>query len=498
MMLNKLKHWWPKSKWLRRSASWRILIPTGIALVLAGGYYFVWGAGATPELVVVDRGPVTQSVVLSGKTKAGTAVDLAFEKSGQVARVTAQVGEKVKVNQVIVALEAGELNAQFLEAKANLAAEEIKLQDLQNGTRGEELLLYQSQHTDAQALLKQRVRESYTLADDAIHNLADQVFVNSNSSSADILVPISDGNLRTDILVERFKLEGVFNDWSLKMGDRELARANLLEIKNFLDSLATVVNSSGISDTTFNTYKTNIYSARTNINTGITNLTNAEEKLNSASRELELKQAGNTPGEIEGQVAKVDQTRAKLLNIGAQLKKTLLISPINGLVTKQDAKVGEIAGAGQSLVAISSNGQLEVEAYVPEVHIGRLAVGNEVKIILEALKDETFTGRVIMIDPDATLVSSVPNYKIVVVLGTTDQRLRTGLTANLTVETQKRDNVLRLPRFALVPKDKLYFVHKAGLGSGILTPVTVGLLGTDGFAEITAGLAPGDQVVVSE
>lgn len=493
--MDKFKQWWHKAKWLRRKS---FLIPSGIALVLAGGYYFVWGGNGQAEVVVADRGSVVESVVLSGKTKAGTAVDLAFEKSGQVARVTAEVGEPVKANQVIVALEAGELNAQYLEAKANLAAEEIKLGELQKGTRGEELLLYQSQYDDAVSILKQRSRESYTLADDAVHNLADQLFTNARSSSADLIFSMPDNNARTDLLVTRFSLETLFTDWNKNLEDSKLAGDNLLKVKNFIDKLAVAVNSAGVSDTTFNTYKSNVYSARTNTNTALTNLNTAIEKLNSAKRELDLKQAGNTPEEIGAQVAKVDQMHAKLLNIGAQLRKTLLVSPIDGVVTKQEAKVGQIATAGQTVVSVNSAGDLEVEAYVPEVHVGRLKVGNEVSIILEAIKNETFKGRVTQIDPDATIVSSVPNYKIRVALETKDERLKSGLTANLTVETARRADVIRIPRFALVKKEQLYFVNKVSSGNGVLTPVKVGLLGSDGMAEITEGLTPGEQVMVSK
>ena len=507
--MDQIKHWWHRAKWIRRKS---FIIPTVVALILGGGYYFVWGKGAAPEIVAADNGSVVETVVISGKTKAGSAVDLAFEKSGQVAKVTAQVGDTVKANQVIVALEAGELNAQFLEAKANLAAEQIKLTELQKGTRSEELSVYDSKVSDANSALqdasqtlKQRTREAYTLADDAIHNLSDQVLINPRSSSVDIIVPVSNGNLRTDVLVSRYALETLFNDWATKLEDSKLAASNLLVVKDYLDKLALIVNSAGVSDTTFNTYKSNIYTARTNLNTAITNLTAASEKFTSAGsaldvaqKELALKQAGNTPEEIAAQAARVDQVQAQLLNIGAQLKKTLLVSPIDGIVTKQDAKVGEIAASNVNLVSINSSGDLEVEAFVPEVHIGRLQVGNSVSLTLEALKGETFNGQVSHIDPDATPVSGVPNYKIDVVLNSHDDRLKTGLTADLKVETARRDNVVRLPRFALIKKDNLYLVNKVSSGAGVLTPVNVGLLGTDGMAEIISGLTAGEQVIVSK
>ena len=154
--MDQIKHWWHRAKWIRRKS---FIIPTVVALILGGGYYFVWGKGAAPEIVAADNGSVVETVVISGKTKAGSAVDLAFEKSGQVAKVTAQVGDTVKANQVIVALEAGELNAQFLEAKANLAAEQIKLTELQKGTRSEELSVYDSKVSDANSALQDRSEE---------------------------------------------------------------------------------------------------------------------------------------------------------------------------------------------------------------------------------------------------------------------------------------------------------------------------------------------------
>jgi multidrug efflux pump subunit AcrA (membrane-fusion protein) len=358
--------------------------------------------------------------------------------------------------------------------------------------------------TEAKNNLTDKINDAFVKADDAIHNTADQFYSNAGSSSSVLNVYISDSDLRSKLGVGRYEMELLLDKWQTEINktnptleDVKTNEARLVTVKNYLTDLAAAVNSlvagNTTEQTTFDAYKASVSTARTNISTAIANLTAAREKYVSATSNLQIEE-----GDTKGQLAKVDQSRAKVLSVQAQLNKRVIVAPFDGLVTKQDAKVGQIATAGTVLSGVISKGNLEVEAYVPEVHIGKLMVGNTVEITFDAFPGEKFSGQIIMIDPAETIVGGVPNYEIKVVINQTDSRLRSGLTANLLVQTAKKENVVMVPRFALDEKDGKTFVTKLENGQAVLTPIEIGLIGTDGMVEIVSGLTAGDKVTVSK
>ena len=158
-----------------------------------------------------------------------------------------------------------------------------------------------------------------------------------------------------------------------------------------------------------------------------------------------------------------------------------------------------MAQAGVSVMSVISAGNLEIEAYVPEVNIGKVSVGNLVTITLDALSGESFTGKVLYIDPAETVLDGVVNYKTKVSLDSSDERIRSGLTANLTVHSAERKAVIAIPRYAVSTVGDTSTVKKflSDASDVTTTPVTLGLQGSDGNVEIVSGLAEGDVIVVN-
>ena len=275
-----------------------------------------------------------------------------------------------------------------------------------------------------------------------------------------------------------------------------------------MDKLALAVNSLQNES-----YKTTVSSARAGISAALADISAAQEKLNTAEsnylvaqKNLELKQSGNQPETISAQEAQVQRAEAGVGLIQAQLAKTVLRSPIAGLVTKMDIEVGEIAPANTALAAVIAESALEIEANVPEVDIAKINIGNAVKINLDALPYENFTGRVVYIDPAETVIDGVVNFKIKIFFDQTDERIKSGLTANLDVKTLTKEDALVLPQFAIIENDRGTFVKKiASAGAGLAaaknldqaqeTPVKIGIRSPDGRVEVISGLAEGDSVL---
>lgn len=326
--------------------------------------------------------------------------------------------------------------------------------------------------------------------------------------------------METDIESGRYSLENILTSWNSSLSFLNIAsdlviytntaKQNLNQISSFLEKAGLAINSltsnSSLSETTISTWKTDTSTARTNVNTAITNLSTAEEKKKSAEttlvieqETLSLKKAGSIPEQISAQEAQVKQAEANIENIRAQISKTLIYSPINGIISKQDAKKGEIAGANTAIVSVVSDVKFEIEANVPEADIAKVKIENEADITLDAYgNDVIFRARVVKIDPAETVIEGVSTYKITLQFINEDDKLKSGMTANIDIFTASVKNAIVVPQRAVITKgeDKIVRVLSADGKEIKEVKVKTGLLGSNGYFEITEGINEGDKIIV--
>jgi multidrug efflux pump subunit AcrA (membrane-fusion protein) len=131
-----------------------------------------------------------------------------------------------------------------------------------------------------------------------------------------------------------------------------------------------------------------------------------------------------------------------------------------------------------------------------EVDVIDVQPGQKVNITLDALSDVTLEGTVSQIAPAGTLSSGVVNYPVTVALTRSADGVKTGMTANLEIVTDERDNVLTVPNKALKTVNKQKVVTLLRNGQQVQVPVQVGMA-SDTATEITAGLNEGDVVVLT-
>ncbi|MDP2967509.1 MAG: efflux RND transporter periplasmic adaptor subunit [bacterium] len=511
--------------------------PLGIILiivVLAGiGIYFLFfrKPSVLPETTAAKRGTIVQEVSVTGQIKPAEEVSLAFEKGGKVAMVGASVGDRVNQGQIIVRLESGELIGQLKEMEASVETEQAELDELKKGTRPEEIALYEAKVTSVKVALDSakknlvdKLQDAYTKSDDAVRGKIDQFFDNPRGASPQLKFSAAN-----EINIEngRVSVESALNLWNSSLNQLTVASdldfyaneagKNLNQVKSFLDDIALAVNnltpSTSLSQTTIDSWKTDVSTARTNVYTAITNLTTAKEKfktaetsLSEAENELVLEKAGSTAEQIAAQEAQLKQAEAKVQTTQAQIAKNLLVSPINGIVTKQDAKVGEIVAANASIVSVISENNFsanggpafgwEIEANIPEADIAKVSVGNNARLTLDAYGDSVvFNAKVVKIDPAETVIEGVATYKTTLQFEHEDGRIKSGMTANVDIVSGKHENVIVIPQRAVVNKNGEQSVRVLEGEEIKEYPVKTGLRGSDGNIEITEGLKEGQQVV---
>lgn len=486
-----------------------------IVAILVGIVFLTRGGDQQFDYIIVKKRYLVQEISVTGRVRPAESVDLAFEKSGRIAAVLTDVSKKVFVNQLLVQLENRDLQAQLTQANATLKQEQAILDELRRGTRGEELDIQRAKVDDAKSALVEILRDSFTKADDAIRNKIDQFINSPRTTFPDITLDYDDTVLEdTENIAEddRIAIEQFFNTWKTRVDTLTITsdlltesikvREDLTAIKQFLDVIALLVNDaqavkSGVSQITLDGYRADVATARSNINTALTNVTSKKSNLTIQEQELNLKLAGTTFETLQVQEAKVEHAQANIENIKALLAKTIIRSPISGVVTKLDAKVGEIASANISIISIISAGELEIKVNIPEADIAKLSLGDIAQVTLDAYSyDIIFETRVTHIDPAETIIEGVATYSTTLQFNETDDRIRSGMTANIDILTGKKENVIAVPQRAILIIDDEKFVRILTKERDITeVAVTTGLRGSDGTIEITSGLKEEDQVI---
>jgi len=530
-----------------------VIIATAIIVLLIGAIaYSQRDKGEEIDFVVAERKDLVQEVSVTGRVQSADQVDLAFDRSGKVARVNVKVGDSVRAGQTLVVLQnldlLSDLNraragvesaqAQLSQYHAALAAQQAKLDELKSGTRPEELRVYETKTESARTALQtakqsllNSIRDAFTKSDDSIRNKADQLF-NVPRSSMPQLKFFTDQQREVDLEGERMLFEQILNQWSVSASSLSAA-ADLLQAQNqahdnldrvmrFLDKLGFAVNNvtpnADLAQTTVDSWKTDVASARTNANTAKTNLIAAEEKVRAAEssmavavRELQLKQAGSTPEQIAVQEAGVRQAvanvtyqeaqvrsaQANVQSAGAQLAKTVIAAPFAGIVSAQEAKLGEIVSPNTTIISIISPAEFEIEANVPEADIAKLSLGDTARVTLDAYgSDVVFAVKVAAIDPAETIIDGVATYRVTFQFTSPDERVKSGMTANIDISTERRDNVIAIPQRAVIARNGKKFVRMLDGETEKEVEVETGLRGSSGNIEIISGLNEGEKVIV--
>lgn len=488
---------------------WLSIILT-IAVVLAGFSYYK-NATKNPDLnyVTVARGDVSQIISVTGKVKPAQTVDLSFEKIGKIVAVYRGVGDHVYAGEALASISTADISAQLDGAMATVKVEQAKLDELKSGTRAEDIYISQVDVDSATSDVINDIKSGYVYADDAIRNKVDQFMSNPKSSNPQINFVLSDNQLKSDIEAGRLAVERLLVDWNYSISKISAssdvitysneAKKNLLSVQSYLDKIAFAVNglsaNSTLTQTTIDGYKSAIATGRTNVTSALSSLTTATESLISSKSKLALKQAGSVPEKILAQEAVLDGAKANVSNLQSQLAKSIVYSPISGVVVKQNSKVGEIASPSVVLMSVISDSKYESEANVPEADIAKIKVGNKAEVTLDAYgSDVVFGATVSKIDPAETMLDGVATYKTTLSFDKDDSRIKSGMTANTDIFGEKRENVLFIPGRTITTKDKIKTVTLIEGDETREVVITTGIRGSSGDVEVTSGLKEGDKI----
>ncbi len=183
--------------------------------------------------------------------------------------------------------------------------------------------------------------------------------------------------------------------------------------------------------------------------------------------ETALQSAKASVKAAEGSVA---QSRGALMQSRTNLRYSVIRSPVDGVVISRAVDVGQTVAASFStptLFTIAKDlTKMQIEVSVDEADISRIVLDQKASFTVDSYPEQTFRGKVVQIRSAPVITQNVVTYVVVVNVDNSDMKLKPGMTANVSIEVAKKDDVLKLPPAALRFKPKTKGDEAKTRGSG--------------------------------
>lgn len=257
----------------------------------------------------------------------------------------------------------------------------------------------------------------------------------------------------------------------------------------------------------------------------------SNRELEEARTQLRVAQAQNEASRFA-----VSQAEASLSEARETLRKTTIISPMTGRVTRlnidegETAVVGTMNNPGSLLLTVADLSVMEASVKVDETDVPEITIGDSASLRIDAFPNQTFTGRVTRISNSAIQGATATqqntqqavDFEVIVTLDAPPAQLRPDLSATADIVTESRRGVLAVPIIAVTVRDpegkkilgsatedpevagepqepeeevaetEGVFIARDGVAEWV--PVQVGIAG-DRYFEVVRGLKAGDVVV---
>jgi HlyD family secretion protein len=195
--------------------------------------------------------------------------------------------------------------------------------------------------------------------------------------------------------------------------------------------------------------------ARTNRDAQQAALTSARAQVNSAKAAIASLAADLqvAQGNLAAVTAQISQREAAVRQIEVDLRNTDIKSPVSGVVVQRNVELGQTVAASlqaPELFRIADDlRHMEISANIDETDVGRIKPGQRAVFTVNAFPGRTFEGRVKQVRLGSQTVNNVVIYTTIISIENPRRELMPGMTANLRIETDRREDVIRIPNAAL-------------------------------------------------
>jgi HlyD family secretion protein len=443
-----------RSRWGKGSL---LLLLSAIVLSACGAQVNPTAQTAAERTATAQRGTIRASVSASGKINPAGEVNLNFSAPGTVQDVLVNEGDPVKQGDVIAKLQTDSLELAVKQAEQALATQQLAYTQAISPTASD-VAAAQAAIASASSSLKQ-----LSTPDDIALQIARLQADSANESKRQV-------EFQWDQIKEK-----PFGGMPRDILQSQLAQASM---------------AAQIAELQYE-----------NVRRGGTDAQKAAARAQLAQAQAQLQKLLGDDRTRALAEAQVKQAELNLEVAQQRLKDAVLTSPITGTVSELNVKVGEQVGTGglNPAAVVADLSSFHIDVGIDENSVGALKEEQPVVITIDALPDQTLTGRVDYIAPTATDTSGVVTYKVIISLDKTDQPVRGGMSANADVITEVRDNVLIVPNWTIRidrQTGKSYVDIQRGDKVEEIEIVT-GLRNSN-ESEVVSGLNEGDVLVVPQ
>jgi HlyD family secretion protein len=413
---------WLKQFWARLLLGKKKLLLGGgfMAAILLAGFYFWSDNSSTPQYMTarIERGNLRNSVTATGTLQAVTTVQVGSQASGTISALYADFNSVVKKGQVVAQLDPSTAKAQVDQARANLQQAQASL-------------------TNARAAV---VNARAGVSDAQAKSLAARSTVQNNQAGV--------SGAEANVAVLKAQQDDAM---SLLKQQESLLKAGVIAQRDY--------------DVAMTAYKT----AEARYNQAVAQLNQAKLTEQSASSagiaqsqaqvQQSQAQVQQSQAQVQQAAAQVQQAQAALSMAEVNLSHTTITSPIDGIVVSRDVNVGQTVAASLSaptLFTIANDlTAMQVIANIDQADIGLVEQAKSVRFSVDAFPGKDFDGKIEQMRLNPVNVQNVVTYNVVIDVDNPDQKLKPGMTANLTITIDERNNVLKVPNSALrfTPQD---------------------------------------------
>lgn len=533
-----------------------------VAIVVLTGGYWLYGmlnpASTQTSYVLgtVTKGTIVSSVSGSGQVSTSNQLDLKPKASGDVIWVSSQAGDVVRAGQALAQLD--NTTAKQAVADAEQALIQAKLQFQKDSSQAPiDYQKLQESLASAKTDLSTTYNDAFNTLSTAYLDLPSAVTGMQNilygydltpnmrqwnidvfrnySTTADTIKIFADVAER-DYKIARTKYDQAVVDYKTLTRYSETAELErqLVSSKDTTTAIAQALQSelnmldAVVDDATTNnrTVSSSITTMRTNTrnylataNSNLSAFLSQQKTLDTIKKTIRdgesniaIYQIGNPSGSNpislqSSQYSIADQER-KLQQLKDDLANYTITAPFSGTLATFNVKQFDTVSTGTSAATLITNQKI-AQLSLNEVDAAKLKVGNKATLTFDAIEGLTLTGKVAEIDAVGTVSQGVVSYAVKIAFDSQDSRVKSGMTANASIQTDVRQDVLMVPSSAVktqngVSRVQIFSPELANMGGtqGVVSvtapsqvEVKIGI-SDDTNVEIVSGLTEGEQVVV--
>ena len=413
-----------------KAKSWMKLALTGrrryvvallaMAAIVAIGFGFRSTQSSAAQYMTarIERGNLRNTVTATGTLQAVTTVLVGSQASGTISALNVDFNSRVKKGQVIAQLDPSEAQAQVIAARANLEQARAGLAQARAAVTQSRAGVGNAQAQTVAA--KSTVQNQAAGVLSARANLA---VMKAQSDDALAFLRQQESLLKAGVIAQR---------------EYDIANTAYKSAQARHEQAAAQLNQAMLSE-------------QSAMQAG---MAQSQSQVQQSQAQVQQSQA-----QVQAAQAQVQQAQAALQLAQISLQQTTITSPIDGVVVSRDVDVGQTVAASLSaptLFTIANDlTQMQVIANIDQADIGLVEQAKGVQFTVDAFPSQSFTGKIQQIRLNPVNTQNVVTYNVAIEVSNPEEKLKPGMTTNLTFTIDERNNVLRVPNSALrfTPQD---------------------------------------------